>query len=199
MRITHVLLVTLLGLALFGLACSNTKPAPAGKTGDNTKPATHEPATQPKPQTPAPVTVPVTTDAGTTQSGLAPVPGDTSGTTTVTALPPEWPADVPIMEGLTLVSAVPGPRDPVLIINVGAKGSLSINEVQEFYSKLKGWELDKKVPLESKPDYRSFKMIKGNENLGVTIRLEAGVTQLTLQYMSQKPVSPSATPPPSGK
>ena len=193
MRITHVLLVTLLGLALFGLACSNTKPADAGKTGDKTKPATNAPATQPKPQTPTPV--PGTTDAGTTQSGLAP---DAAGTT-VASLPPEWPKDIPVMEGMTLDTAKTVAREPILMINVGAKGSLSIDEVQTFYSKLKGWELDKKVPLESKPDFRRFKMTKGAENLGVTIRIADGVTQLTLEYLTQKPVSPSSTPPPSGK
>ena len=178
---------TLLALALivaFGLAC--TKPAP--KSTD-LKPAIQIPQEKPAENTP-----PIADNSGnqtdTQQPGIQnpPTPVGTSpveGQTFTGKVPPNWPKDVPIMEGLEISTGIINPP-PENVLEVFCYGPLKIGDVWNFYSKLPGWEKDSSKQGKESGDLRELNLMKGNESLFIGITVDpSGTIQMTLRYQPE--------------
>ncbi|MFH1675522.1 MAG: hypothetical protein ABIC40_00755 [bacterium] len=178
------LISSILALALiitFGLACApkstdkeSAKQSPSDKpaeNGEKTSPVTNNS------ESPSETSLPVTE--------IPPVQGDTSptqGRTFTGMVPPDWPEDVPIMEGLEIASGIINPP-PENVMEVFCFGQLKLEDVWEFYSKLPGWEKDPSKQGKESGDLREINLVKGNESLFVGIMIDlSGAIQMNLRY-----------------
>jgi len=92
-------------------------------------------------------------------------------------LPPEWPADVPIMSGITQGGVI----STKSVISFSGVGKVSPKEVEAFYSKLKGWTRSES----SLPTFQGqiiFNMVKGEKILQVRISPQEDKTMVNLFY-----------------
>lgn len=100
-------------------------------------------------------------------------------------LPETWPADIPIIEGMTIVNVLDLTSPVAVMINVTTKGNLTMEEIAEFYKDLPEWEIDDRMPEEVTNTKWFVKLKKGTDDLGVNIELKRGITELYLQYVSR--------------
>ena len=105
-----------------------------------------------------------------------------TGITTTGQIPEQWPATIPVMEGLKV-----GPSakidGPPLIINIGLHGNVPVDDVQAFYTSLEGWERNPNLPWNVTGRERQFNLKHGeHEFVGVTIQNETGETKVLFVY-----------------
>ena len=189
MRFFTTLFIVLVMLTLSSLACTKSTPAPAGQTPS--------PQTSPGPSH-EPTVVPADGGASTARqdiygntspSGQSSPPPDAGSTTVAGKLPAEWPADIPLMKDLTVITSVVV-QGPPKIINVSTSGPVSPDDVIAYYSVLPGWTKDEEVPWRTAGDERMMKMVKGNEHLAVAIQRKDNVTNVNLLYTIRLTSSP---------
>jgi hypothetical protein len=169
MKSGHLLVISLVLLALIGAACK-----PAGPVRVQTGPGASVPGETQTPSTGQP--------EYEDRAGLS-ATGDSSGvTSTTTGLPDGWPQDVPVMEGFTIRL---GKIDAQGMMSVSATGDVSLDDVVNFYSNLQGWEKDPNVPWVTEGPSRMLKLIRGSENLVVNVFERQNQTELTLTYFTR--------------
>lgn len=182
MRSTHVLLVALAILVLVvSAACGGQKkPAPAPGAGQQTPRTETE-----QPGEPADIGEPATMEG----EGEGKTVTLSDGGTTITAgesLPEAWPADVPIMEGFTIMGAwsTEDEGEGEIGMSVGAEGDVPIADVEEFYSALPGWERAPKLMITGgEGEMVNFTLTKDETALTVNAVRQEGETILTLAYL----------------
>lgn len=190
MRLTHILLATVVILVLVAsAACTGKKkPAPAPGGGQVAPPGeTRQPET-PAPSEPTEIGEP----SGVEGEGETVTPPE--GTTTLSAgesLPAGWPSDVPIMEGFKVKGAVSvgDQGEGGAGMSVTAEGSVPAGDVENFYSSLPGWQRLPKMATatgEEGQEATVFTLVKDDAGLTVSIVRSEGVTVLTLAYVPKQ-------------
>ena len=181
MRLIPILTIAAIALMLLlSAACTSTnKPTtnttPAGQTAS---PGTTSPA-QP------------TSTRSTGQTEFTPTTTTPpSGTTSTGNVPStqEWPADIPIMEGLTNA----GMTSTGSVIICRLTGDVEPAKAAEYYEKLPGWtKVAATSPQPGSTDAIAFIMEKIDKTLSVRITKEAGKTLVEFVYQpKQQPQRP---------
>lgn len=121
---------------------------------------------------------------GTSSQGYEDRPGTTVGseggvTRTTGEMPANWPKDIPIMEGFTVVN---GQVSSNGMMSVLLFGSVPVDDVFKFYSALEGWQKDPNVPWIVEGPNRTIKLVRSLENLSINIYENQARTQLSLTY-----------------
>jgi hypothetical protein len=166
MRTVNYCLICLLATVLLGAAC--------------VKPKTNIDAKQPQTQGGPPSGADST--QGSTSGQQETPPGATNGalvTQTSGAPPQGWPADVPIMQGFTVVNGAVSSQQ---MLSVFAKGTVSLDDVSNFYSTLSGWQKDPNAPWITKGSQRVLRLIRGQGHLSIQANPNKDQTDLTLTY-----------------
>jgi hypothetical protein len=176
MRSLYAIVLFMLVVILTASACTSTKPPSdtsprtVDTSSDQSKSkdsATLDQSGNPAPGKPQPIDKGTTTDKG----GLT--------------LPPGWPKDVPVMDGLNLQHAqtTQGGIDAMLV------GDVPIEKVEAFYSGLSGWIRQPDSDAGSMPNPgdqpnkpKNFTMIKGTDSLTVTLGSQGAGTSVRLFY-----------------
>jgi len=108
-------------------------------------------------------------------------------TTGANALPAGWPADVPVMEGFTIVSTEENPAEKVM--SVTSEGTVPLPDARAFYQALPGWQQDINKDFTLTGDnVQILTFVKEDLKLAVTIAKDESknITVLVLA-ISQKP------------
>jgi hypothetical protein len=100
-------------------------------------------------------------------------------TRTIGDIPENWPEDIPIMEGFSVVNGQESSQGMMAILLTGA---VPVDDVFKFYSSLEGWQKDPNVPWVVDGPNRTIKLVRSLENLSVNIYENQGKTQLSLTY-----------------
>jgi hypothetical protein len=193
MRHIYPVFIALVLVALLA-ACTQKPASPAGGTG-NQAPAKQTGQT---PQADG-VTTSLPPGGSTTLQpqgmppGTSPTSGAAGGMTLTGTLPPEWPADVPIMPGFSIATSMVQHPTGALSITVTAMGKVSLDDVQKFYVELEGWQPDHRIPWANEPNKRFFKLTKGSEDIGINVNAKNGGTEIFFQYMKSG-VTPTPVP-----
>ncbi|MCX6647096.1 MAG: hypothetical protein NTY09_12190 [bacterium] len=166
----------IIGLLILGFACTKSNPQPSG--ADN--------ATDP-----AAATDDTSSSTAGTENPVPPFPVPDNTTppvhhepvTQMGSLPERWPADLLIMPGLEIVNSNTIADELGVSMIAACKGDASMDDVQNFYMNLEGWNMDTRRPPKTTGDLREFMLRKSQtEYVGINITTENGKTVLQLSY-----------------
>lgn len=186
--IAAVLLMTF--FLIFTVACQSGQPSDTSDDGGNGAAAVRETPDEAS-ETPADSDE-EDVDVDVDGDGERVVVSDESGTvmTMTEELPDNWPEDVPIMEGYTVIgsSAFEDPANE-LAMSITASGDAPTDEVADFYeNNLPGWTLDNKMTQTGEQKSTVMLFSRDGEQLSISFvedSLDDEQNSLTIVYMKE--------------
>jgi len=158
----NLALMLLIGIIILGIGCTNTAPEAGQDQPDDA----------------------IAQADGSDGDDTPEVPRNKYG------LPDAWSVSLTFPDGFEIISVDDTSNETTDMLNVTAKGGLTMEEIADFYKNLDGWEVDTEQPEEIRDNFQFFKIncIGTGEHSGVSIAVKPAWTEVTLMFVRKKAV-----------